>query len=389
MDKDVERQQEETPEKEPRKKPYGLLLGMIALVTLAIVCVSAYKDGTGFDAMRRYLLYGIRADDDSVEYIYDDGTDTQFALLDDSLVALSATKLEIQVPGGTVLWSTPVKMRVPALKKGNDYVVAYDVGGTDAYVVNKDGLVKAISMDSGNLIISATLNENDYLALTHQAQGYKGSVSVYNSDLDLIFDFNSSRRYVSNGYVSHDNQTLVAVTLGEEAQEFVTNLVYYHLNETSSFADCDLVDGLVVEVEQHDTLLVTLTDTGLYYASLDGEIHVNYDFQGSYLREYDCTGEDFSALLLNRYQSGNTGTLVSVDHTGQELGRLNVDSEVMDISVSGRYISVLYSNQLVMYTSEFVEYAVVSQMDYGYKVLTQSDGSVVVFAREQAQILAP
>ncbi len=48
--------------------------------------------------------------------------------------------------------------------------------------------------------------------------------------------------------------------------------------------------------------------------------------------------------------------MVTVDSSGQELGKLDVE-EVMAMSAAGRYLAVLYADSLVIYTSDMTEYA--------------------------------
>ena len=101
---------------------------------------------------------------------------------------------------------------------------------------------------------------------------------------------------------------------------------------------------------------------------------------GTYLREYDLGGEDFTALLLNRYQSGSVGRLVTVDDQGTEIASLDISEEVRCISANGRYLSVLYEDRLVVYNRELQVYATLHGPEHTREVLTREDGSVLMIA---------
>ena len=40
------------------KKPFTVLVGVIMVLVLGVVVIAAYRDGTGFDVLRRYFSYG-------------------------------------------------------------------------------------------------------------------------------------------------------------------------------------------------------------------------------------------------------------------------------------------------------------------------------------------
>ena len=74
-------------EKKPRRKLRGFLLFLLTLVAvLGVVMFAAYRDGTGFDVLRRYLNYGgaEKAGSEAV-YNFDASSSNRFAVLGDRL----------------------------------------------------------------------------------------------------------------------------------------------------------------------------------------------------------------------------------------------------------------------------------------------------------------
>lgn len=377
-------QEDLTPEKKGVPK---FLWGMLAVVAIVLVGVAAYKNGTGFDILSRYFTYAEPYVD--AAYSYDDGSQTQFALLDTTLVALTDTKIEVQSYGGKTLYTDLCYMQNPALEVGGKYALAYDVGGDDYYVLSQEGLVYKGVIEGGQTLISASINAMDMITLTHEKSGYKSTTSVYNSNLELVYYFDSSRNFILDGYVTNDGSTLVEVTLGADTGAFASRLLYYPLTDSTLSNSMTVAEILPLEITQKGELILLLGDTGIAYVNMDGELENQYNFDTYYLRDFDCSGDVFSAVLLNRYQAGNEAQVVSIDHTGNQLAAINITEEVMDISVSGNYLAVLYSSSLVIYTSELVPYATINDLDYASHVLMQSDGSAVVFARERAEIISP
>ena len=381
----------EEEEKKPRRKLRGCLIFFLTLVAvLGVVVFAAYRDGTGFDALRRYLNYGSveKAGGESV-YDYDASASNRFAALGDRLVMLSDTRLCVLNDSGGEVWSTAVNMSAPALHSGGGKAVAYDVGGTVLYVVDQNGEVLTLTTSEEEPFISATLNGDGWLAVTAKLKGYKGCVRVYNSDMEEVFLFRSSRRFVTDAWVAGKGSALAAVTLGQESGTFVSNVVLYHLTEEEPYGNYDVTDGLAAATGWVDGKLAVVSDTSLTFADTKGTVEATCSYSGTHLREYDLNGDGFAAVLLNRYQTGSVGRLVTVAADGTELGSLDVSEEIQDISACGKYLAVLYLDRLVIYNPMLEAYASLKGTEAVRGVLMRSDGSALLLFSESAKLFLP
>lgn len=381
---------EERKPKKRRKLPGIVLFLLTLVVVLGVVLVAAYRDGTGFDVLLRYFSYS-REEKTSGDagYNYDASSSNRFAALGDTLVVLSDTSLKLLGQGGEELWSANVQMKAPALATSGGRAVAYDVGGRELYVLDEKGEVASFQMDEEEPLIAAALNGKGWLAVTAEKQNYKGCVSVYNAKMEKVFDFNSSRRFVSDACVTDDCAYLAAVTLGQEDGTFVSNIVLYDLTQTEPVANYSVRDGLVMNITQQSGKLVAVSDNKLTIADASGQIGGEYSYGGAYLREYDCGGDGYTVLLLNRYQSGSVGRLVTVGTDGEELASLDVHEEVLSISAAGRYIAVLYTDSLVVYNPDLQAYATLKGTGYAKEALVRTDGSALLVASESARLFLP
>ena len=158
--------------KEPPKKRRmlrKLLLFLLVLIAvLGFVLVAAWRDGTGFDALRRYFAYGTEAvGGEKTVYRYDTDSTNRFARVGTgSLVILSDTSLRLLGPDGSEVWSANVKMNAPALGQGGGLAVAYDIGGTALYVLDEEG--PRLELTADGPLVSANLNGSGMLAVTTQ-----------------------------------------------------------------------------------------------------------------------------------------------------------------------------------------------------------------------------
>ncbi len=379
------------------KKTHGfrrfLVFLLILTAVLGVVVLAAYRDGTGFDVLRRYFSYGsVEKAGGTASYTYDAASSNRFAALGDTLVVLSNTSLQVLGPDGEEVWSTGVQMTAPALETGGGRAVAYDVGGRSLYVVDSKGQVAAMTAAEEEPFLAARLNREGWLAVTAGKKSYKGSVHVYDADMEEIFEFKSSNRFVTDAYVTDDGKFLAAVTLGQESSVFVSNVILYNLEKPGKaepVGDYDVADGLVMDIGQQGRSLVTISDTCLTLADTEGKITASYRYDSEYLREFDLAGDSFAVLLLNRYQSGSLGRLVTVGTDGAVIGNLDVSDEVLSVSAEGRYIAVLYTDKLVIYNQDLAVYASLNGTGYAREVLMRPDGSALLIAGEKASLFLP
>ena len=375
---------ESKKKKKHRVLPFLLLIAAV----LAVVVFAAYRDGTGFDVLRRHFSYGSSQESGTVQFTYDPSAKNRYAAVGDGLAVLSGTEFRVLDGRGQEVYSVPVAMENPALASGGGRVAAYDVGGTELYVADLTGELAHLTADAAEPYISVSLNEKGWMAVTAKQKGYKGGVTVYNDQLKEAFVFHSSERFVTEACVDGNCRELAAVTLGQNDSVFVSSILLYPLDSEEPRGVWEVSDGLVVSVTERGGQFAALSDTGLAYSGKDGDGPV-YGFAGQFLREYDLGGDDFSVLLLNRYQSGSVGRLVTVDDAGQEIASLGVSEQVLGVSAAGRYAAVLYSDKLVIYNRDLQEYASLTGTDYARGVLMRADGSALLLASDSARIFLP
>ena len=219
-----------------------------------------------------------------------------------------------------------------------------------------------------------------------------------------MFRFDSANRFVEDAYVLEDNKSLAVVSLGQEEGVFVSNILIYSLDASAAkheevseggelvvtpYADYDVRNGLVLAVDQQEKQIVTVSDTCLTFADLEGEILAEVSYGNDFLRGYALGGTGFTGLLLNRYQSGSVGQLRTFGADGAEIAVLDVKQEVLDLSAAGRYLAVLYTDSLVIYNQELQVYASLQGTDFATGVLMRTDGSVLLMSADSAGLFLP
>lgn len=382
------REQEEREEEEAPKRRWGRaflrrLWGLLltAAVVLGVVAVVLLQNSTYLDRARRWLAYG---DGGEEGYAFASDPTNCFNQLGELLVVASQNSLQFLEQDGTAFFSHQVQLSQPALDVGGDFAVAYDIGGRNLVVTSKEAVVLELTLEDGYGWISARLNEKGWLTVVSEKSGYKGTVTVYNDQQQPVFTYNSSSRFLMDAQTSADCRTVLVEALGQEGGSFCTQQITYELDKTEPSGEMLLMDHLSMDLQQMESAWVSISDNDIAFTDGMGTQMGEYAYGGLYLRQYSLGGSGFIALLLNHYQAGSIGTLVTVDEAGEVIASMDVTQEVLDVSAAGNYLAVLMSNSLVIYDRELKEYGRLEDTDYANRVLMETDGSALVIGGSRA-----
>ena len=205
----------------------------------------------------------------------------------------------------------------------------------------------------------------------------------------MVFYFDSYDSYISDAVVTEDCRYVAMVSLGSENGVFVSSLRVYDLETTQLAGSGAIRDGLPLDLVNSRDRLIALCDKRLVIATLAGEILLDRAYGSLYLHDYALTGGGFCALLLGRYQAGNVCTLTTYDLDGEEIARLELTEEVLDMSAAGDYLAVLYGDSLVIYTRDLEEHARLEETGYAGQVQMREDGTALLLSGTFAQRFIP
>ena len=321
-------------------------------------------------------------------YSFSNDRSNTFALLGDHLIVASTTGVSIY-SSGSVVDSMSVKLTNPAIAVGGQTAAVYDIGGQTLLIYSASGLVRDMSGECSGNILSVSVNSSDYLALNAEKSGYKSAVTVYDASGEKTFAFNSSEHYVIDAVVMRDCKRMAAVTLGESDGIFADTVSIYPLGSDKADSVNTLTGSLLLSLDSVAGTLSCLTDESLTLFSSDGTLSGSYRYEYPYLRGSSMGGDNYAALLLSRYRSGSTMKLVTVSSDGTEMASLDSSQEVLSMSAAGKYIAVLYSDSLVLYTPQLQEYARLDGTEYARSVIMREDGTAVLIGSSSAWLYIP
>lgn len=372
-----------------RRRPLLVLLA-VAAVLAGIVTAAVLLDRSGFDGLRRSIIYAKAVKDENgcaQLYRYNSDQSGHFASLDGSLVSVSMHQLTVLDEKNRTLYDEAVKFQTPSLQSRGGRAVAYDVGGTEVYVLSDKGLV--YKLDCAGEVLNASLNQKGWLTVVCGESGCKAAVRVYDAEGEAVFAFRSADRFVMTAALSADSRTLAAVTMGQENGVFASYVVFYRVNSDKEAGRCTLRGSMVYDLTAAGSGFCAVTEEQLCFLSGDGVMTAAYDYGGDYLRRVSVSDDGYAAVLLGRYRTGTQHRIVTVNGEGKELAALEIDAEVTSLSAAGRYVAVLTGEELVIYDKQLKPCAQLQEVSQAREVLMRSDGSAVLAGSMAASLYLP
>lgn len=385
------------------KKPNIFLRLVLSLLTLALVLAGAavvvYRDRLNLDALKRWYTYRSLSLSDSgqAQSFHCGGSNADVYLdLGGDLLVCGKNAVGLYSGSGSQYIDQPVSFSSPAARSGGGSAVVYDAGGSDLYVYR--GREQVFSLHSDGMLISASLNNSGLLTVVSQQPGYRGMVTVYYNDFNVMVHMGLSSTYIMDARVSDNGKILAAVCVGQQNGEFTSTLSLFDLGSLDAdgvsrdavpFAACSLEGNVVLDLASGGGRLWALGDRGLWVLDAQGALLGRLDWSDRILKACSLSGDGFAAVLLGKYRTGSQSALSIVDSGGVLTGSLELDEQVLSIDAAGRYFAVLTADRLDIYTKDLALYSSLSGTRGAQKVLLRADGTAILISSGMARLYVP
>jgi len=354
---------------------------LAALIFLAVYLISNREMLTG-EAISR--LFGHLIDDESdgsKGYAFDVYSDNVFGELSGGLISASGVSIQVFNENGGEIAHDAVSLSSPAVESGSKRAAVWDVGTTTLMLLGTSGRI--MQLDVPGRIISVSLNSNDWLALCSEEPGYKGSVTVYNPDREVVYMWYSGTGYILDADVSPGNGKMAATTMTDKGGR----AIIFSLDSETERGVYLTQDDIGFDIEfLTDNRICLLSDNSLTILDADAKPVGIYDFSGEYLRDYSLKGSGFSVLLLSDYKTGDTCRLATVNSSGEEITSANLASEVKSIRACGKYIAVVFPGAIAVYDEKLQLNATITDASGFIDAFITSDGKILAVTAAQARL---
>lgn len=387
------KENEKAPAPKRIKKP-NMLVRLLALAVTAALMLGAlvlvvYRDTLNVDALKRWLAYRDMPAGEAAPFTHAGGDKLSVAYLDSGAVTVSAAGAHYYGLNGEHLAEEVLSLENPVLSASRTAAVAYDAGNQSLFVFRSGTESFQLSLTGGNNLLSARVNDSGWLAVTAQQSGFKGAVTVYNSQGREVITIGLSSVFAVDAAVSPDGQSVAVVTMGQEQGDFFSRLLLYPLNQTEPSLQVELGALTVLDLDYEEGLLWVLGEDRLLTIPTDGSEAHTYYLSPNYLKGCSLEGDGFALLLEGPYRSGGAAQAVIVDGSAQTVRSIPLAGQVLDYSAAGEYFALLSGSRLTIYGREADPYAVLDNPQAARHVDLAPNGSALLANAQQAWLYIP
>lgn len=308
---------------------------------------------------------------------------------DNELLVCTQSQVQLFSPTGSVRVKEAVTMDSPALNVSGKYAVVYDVGGKVLMVFKGSEMTRKLEMPGELTILSATINEKGWIALTSKEGGYKGVVTVYDPSFEAVMAIRLSSRYVSDAVVTPDCRGVYIISPGQAEGAFENTLFYYTLSSREApTRELSLGSNVIRSIRCGKKCWI-MGDRSLMILDSSCVITASYDYDGRYLKMGSLQGDDYAALFLSASDSGSGGTLITVDDEGVAYGELPFSGQTLALAAQDETIALLTTGDLFTTTRDLEQYTAEANQRGIRNVAVYADGSVATITSASVGLYFP
>jgi len=374
------------PKKRHKGTKRGRVLGYILtgaltllLVALALL-VFLFRDQLRGENLRRTFGREVQETLETEAYAYESGIDQVYAAVGDGLAVASGSAVQLLDDAGKTVFKQLVSYGAPAVFTGKDAALFCDIGAKNAVWASRSG--ESRTLTPAGTLLTAAMNQSGYYILVTEAAGYKALVSVYDSDGALLYEWWSGTGYVICAALSPDNR-LLAVLCAENGGG---KLHLFSLSSDKELNGASFPNELPFDLcfQGSDTICV-LSEQGLHFFDIDANPLGFHDFGSYYLTDYCLSGEHFAVVCLNAYRAGAGGMLMTVNRSGEVLGWVELDKDVLSLDARGRQVLVMTASSLELYGQSMGLQRSHEALMTARKALLRSGGDVLLLSAYAAE----
>ena len=352
----------------------------IILVILAAL-VFVFRDRlTGENLRGTFGILSARQITAREDFTYDVGAGQTFAAAGNGLAVATSSSLHLMNAAGATSFRQVVSFAEPAVFATESKALFCDLGGTGCITARLDG-TSAVLTAKGALQ-SADMNENGWIALTTDATGYKGLVSVYDDEGAERYEYWSGAGYVLKAAVSPDNRSLAVLC----AESGGGKLHIFRLDSAEEYASYAIENALPFDFcfMGNDRVCLVGTDV-LRFVSTEGEEAGVFALGDYYLVDYDLNGQGFIALYVSAYRTGGGGLVETVDRDGRLLAYADLSRDALSLSASGKRLLVMTGGGLTVYDQNLKELYHSDALMTAKDAILRADGAILLLGSFSAQ----
>lgn len=266
-------------------------------------------------------------------------------------VLLTDTAVDYIDSNGRLLSSNSHLYSQPVMKVNKATVLLYDRGGSNFRIERNTDIYNTYTV-TGAITTAALGKKNNYAYVLNEDSGYQSHLYVYSYQGKKQFEWGSAAEYCAGIALSDNGKNVALAMLGVENGEYYSRVVFFNFKGSEPLYSVKFPDSTVYGIDfVNNKTVAALTDNGIFVIDSDGQLTPVCEYSPSEIKH-----SSFERSTLNSVVSANHGNekdtdIIVFNKKYEELFRVNVDSEVLRVVSSDKFVAVLFSNEINIYAS--------------------------------------
>ena len=246
---------------------------------------------------------------------------------------------------GQEKWNIPVSIENPIVKVSSGYFLVADEGGKEIDLVYDTSLKWSKKLE--NSIINADISDSGYVTIIHESKGYKGTVSVFNPQGDLLFT-----RYIGENFpvlakISPSGNTVVIDSI-DATGAFASASLEFVNRYGKPFAKVTKEDMILSSLWYlEDDSIAAAGNSSLFLFDREGQQKWQHDFKGGKvyslcvaMGKYVVVASGGGVSVGAQESAGGKAVVEIINSSGKLVSSYLADREVVNLEAYGDRIAV-------------------------------------------------
>ena len=351
----------------------AILMGAV----FAVGYLYSIRDKVSARSLRNYWnnLWGIRISTSELNWNLTDNA--SFALYQGGVLAADLSGIRIAGTDGIDSSADSRAWQEPTLQVSGSRYLVFDRANSCLFFGEEDKEI--LSRASSDSVIRASLSSSG-LTLIKSDSGDLSSVEVYSNAGALLFEYHTSEKFAAEALLSSDGKTLAGVGLSATETSFETSVLFLDVENAEKSAEVSLGEALPVGIDElSDGIFAVVTDSALYSVNRSGGIVGSTFFGNDVLSSY-AFGNDFTALLFQRKQTGSRFKLCTYDSNSSPLGSVSLLREPQSMAAEGRLVALAFESVVDLYPAALGSHSTTELDHYVTRVALSREGTVLALS---------
>lgn len=332
---------------------YVRYLLLLVMVMVALIFLFANREQINGDNFRRLIAkinIGISAPtSEDGEVHFDTASTGETVVYKDGFAHATVEKLIITDKNGTEFQNTQLGFRKPVLSANSRYVLVYDNGGNGLMVADSFSVLFETQLEDP--IISAKMNDNGYIAVVTEGDGYLAKVYVFDSSFKEVYRYRSLNRYIMDAAISADNKGLAVSAMNIEGSNIVPEILYFKLSKEEVQWAVPFQENACIRITIKDNgTICGLFSWGMVALNSKGDELGRYQLDNQVIQCYSLDDGEENVFVVSAAQNGD-GTIVICDEKGVVKDTVQLEYYATRLDYCDSRIAILGNQKSCVYSS--------------------------------------